>query len=389
MSFGNPTGLRNGMMGRLRDRNFEVKGRVVMGADVDGSRYYWNEYNIVDDSGERATLVYEETGRGGEWKLFTMFEPEFPMTAADAATRKIGDELNLEGTQVRVTLVDESRVYHIDGQSPEGVELEDIAHYFNAEARNVMIVVSWTGNEVEYFRGETLARGEVARAFNIPAETRNNFFQTQRLADGSPTGWKFASTLLPLFVFGVIAFLFATKFSSCRSQRNLPPMPHTPASAAKLQVGSRGYLDGKRQRVRVHDLVEIATVGSLYDRHEYDLVDDEESSSLLVQNPKDFALYTPMQPFKPMTPAAAAALRVGQFVDVDGFIAPVSELFQSAIRVTNVVSLTDVRTAEVSYGFTAKTNTILLLVRWSSDHINFYRGRTISEKEVTTAFARP
>ena len=83
MSFTNPTALRIGMTGDLSGRQFRVVGRVVMGLDDNGETCYWNEFNIVDDAGEHATLVFEDAGRGGEWKLFTMFEPEYPMTAED------------------------------------------------------------------------------------------------------------------------------------------------------------------------------------------------------------------------------------------------------------------------------------------------------------------
>ncbi len=82
-----------------------------MGVEVDGEIYYWSEFNLQTAAGEEATLVYEETERGGEWRLFTMFEPEYPMTAADA-----GDETGRRttstsnGADVRVTLVDSSRV---------------------------------------------------------------------------------------------------------------------------------------------------------------------------------------------------------------------------------------------------------------------------------------
>src|ERR1041385_3980119 len=169
MSFVNPTALPIGMTGDLSGRHYRVVGRVVMGMDDDGA-CYWNEFNIVDDAGKPATLVFEETARGGEWKLFTMFEPEYPMTAEDAATRRAGDELNLEGTQVRVTLVDESRVYHIEGEAPEGVEVGDVAHYFNAAAGNKMLVVSWTGEEVEFYWGTDLTSGTVAAAFDLQSE---------------------------------------------------------------------------------------------------------------------------------------------------------------------------------------------------------------------------
>ena len=141
MSFANPTRLRIGMHANFGGKDYRLVGRVVMGVTDDGETYYWNEFNLEGKDGSYADLVYEESERGGEWRLFTMFEPEYPMTAADATTKRIGDRLNLTGTDVRVTLLDTSRVYRIEGKAPEGVEVGDVAKYFNAEAGSIMQVV--------------------------------------------------------------------------------------------------------------------------------------------------------------------------------------------------------------------------------------------------------
>lgn len=142
MSFDNPTRLRIGMHGNFAGKDYRVAGRVVMGETEGGETYYWNEFNLESTDGSYADLVFEETERGGEWRLFTLFEPEYPMTAADAATKRVGDHLNLTGENIRITLRSASRVYHIEGQAPEGVEVGDVANYFNAEAGNIMQVVS-------------------------------------------------------------------------------------------------------------------------------------------------------------------------------------------------------------------------------------------------------
>jgi hypothetical protein len=42
------------------------------------------------------------------------------------------------------------------------------AHYFNAEAANLLFVVSWTGDDVEFYEGQNLPRGDVERAFGLP-----------------------------------------------------------------------------------------------------------------------------------------------------------------------------------------------------------------------------
>lgn len=47
--------------------------------------------------------------------------------------------VDITGKPMRVTCVDESRVLQIEGEAPEGVEVGDIAHYFNAETASDMV----------------------------------------------------------------------------------------------------------------------------------------------------------------------------------------------------------------------------------------------------------
>src|SRR5262245_47022815 len=174
------------------------------------------------------------------------------MTAADAASKRIGDRLNLEGHDVRVTLVDETRVYHIEGEAPEGVEVGDVAHYFNAEAGSRMFVVSWTGNEVECFRGVTLSVARIASAFHLREGELDGLSRAPAAsflssASNAPSGGvglasgavvKMAAIVL-LFVFAIAAF------ATIRSRGLRATVAKTLAPTARLVVGSRGNLSGK------------------------------------------------------------------------------------------------------------------------------------------------
>ena len=79
MSFENPTRLRIGMHGNFNGRDYRLIGRVVLGVTDAGETYYWNEFNLQARDGTGATLVHETTERGEEWRLFTMFDPEYPL----------------------------------------------------------------------------------------------------------------------------------------------------------------------------------------------------------------------------------------------------------------------------------------------------------------------
>ena len=391
MSFANPTPLRIGMTGTFSGKRYRVAGRVVMGMDDGGETYYWNEFNLVNLEGETSTLVYEETEQGGQWRLFILFEPQYPMTAEDAATRQVGDELDFGDGQYRVTLVDESRVYHIEGEAPEGVEVGDVANYFNAEAGTKMNVVSWTGDEVEYYSGVDLAPATVMSAFNLPVERPNQLgsflSSTESGASPMPTAVKFIGGFMILVV------LFAS-YSSCRPLlRRQVAVVKTSAPASPLKAGLSGTLDGRRCEVRAHAVVEIGQVGLRYDRHEYQLVDATGNQALLVYGwkpgGKDWLLFTPLQPLEPLTPQQAGAVRWGQTVNVDGIVAQVSDLCQCTIRQVDGSELPDFKPGDVLYNFSGKTDSIWLLVRWRESGIAFYRGKAFATKEVIAAFKPP
>src|SRR5262245_46398834 len=130
MRFDNPTPIRIGMVGEFFRKRYRVAGRVVLGMEELGRTFFWNEFNLVNTEGEALDLVFEITEEGAEWRLLTLFDPEPPLAAAVAATKRVGDHINLGGTNVVVTAVSESRIYHIEGVAAEGEDLGDVAKYF-------------------------------------------------------------------------------------------------------------------------------------------------------------------------------------------------------------------------------------------------------------------
>ncbi len=394
MSHANPTALRLGMTGTLSDRRFRVVGRVVMGMEEDGETYYWHEFNLADDRGGFATLVYEDTDHGGEWRMFTQFEMEYPVTAADAASKRVGDPLNLDGTPVRVTLVDESRVYEIEGEAPEGVEVGDVAHYFNAEAANTMQVVSWTGDEVECFRGVTLPAGVLESAFKLPRTSASNL--SRALESGTAAGagydkWSaFAIKLVGVILVTVMVFVGFSYWKKSRARRS----SILTAPASPLAVGNAGTLDGVQYRIRSHALVEVAQVGRVQSRREYELVDDEGNSARLIHGYQpgagDWMLFLPLRSLEPMTPAQAAALSVGTIVKVDGVVAPVAELFQAVVRQIEFAANAAPTPTDgpVTFGYRGRSGMTHLEARWNNDGIHFERGRDLKAAAVLTAFGR-
>jgi hypothetical protein len=391
MNFPNPTPLRVGMVGTFSGKRYRVAGRVVMGMEENGQTYYWNEFNLENLEGESSTLAYEETESGGQWRMFILFEPQYPMTAEDAAAKGVGDTLDFGEGPYRVTLVDESRVYQIEGVPPEGVELGDVARYFNAETGAKMIVVSWTGDEVEYYTGADLSPETVMSAFNLrppPPEGAASF-----LSSGETTATAAPAVVKLVVVFLVVVILFASYSSSCHLTIRRAGVTRSGAPDSPLRTGMAGNLDGRNFRIQEHALVEIAQVGRRYDRHEYGLADENGNPALLVlgwkPGAKDWLLFTPVQPPEPLTPAQAAAVRWGQTVNLDGIAATVDDLAQSTVRQVDGAGPLSNQVGQVSYSFSGRAGDVRLLVRWSDGRISFYRGKALPPATVITAFGPP
>jgi hypothetical protein len=383
VSYSNPTPIRIGMTGNISGKLYRVVGRVVLGEQEDGEVYYWNEYSLETDGGDAATLVYEQTERGGEWRLFEMFDPKHPLTAADAAAKRVGDPLNLDGVQMSVQFVSQSRVYYLEGKAPEAVG--DVAHYFNAGAGNTMIVVSWTGDEVEFYRGLDLSQTTVSSAFNVRLVDSTRLFPASA-GHGSRAG--LVRGLVVALIFGILA---VTQFRSFTSRRRPPAVVTASAPASPLAVGKIGKLGGTRFQVQSDLLVEIAMVGRKFDRHEYLLSDDAGAKALLVRGSApgtaDWWLFQPLQPLNPLTPQQAAAVRWGQTVNIDSLAAKVTELFQATVRQVESPEASDLNNiGDVFFGFTARAQNTQVLVRWNATYINFFQGAALPEKEVLAAF---
>jgi hypothetical protein len=393
MSFENPTRLRIGMHGNFGGKDYRLIGRVVMGETEDGETYYWNEFNLQAKDGSSADLVYEETERGGEWRLFTMFEPEYPLTAADAATKRVGDSINLTGEDVRVTLRSSSRVYRIEGEAPEGIEVGAEANYFNAEAGDIMQVVSWTGEDVDFYNGVNLARGVVNSAFNLPPEpagfSSGKIFST---LSGSSSG-NYDSGVKFLLKGGAVIFLFIIIFGrgfSCSTDYEAAPVKKISAGPPPLTVGANGKLKDKNYRITGHAVVETAEVGLDFERQEYQLTDDYGKTDLLVcgLNPgdKDWTLFTALAPLLPPSAKECAAKKVGDTVNVDGVVGPVREIFLCTLRQIEGSGLMDGQNPSQCFGYLAQTEYGgSLLVRWNSRTITFWHGINVPAN--TAAFA--
>jgi hypothetical protein len=393
MSLENNTRLRIGMHANFNGLDYQLMGRSVLGETEAGETYYWSEFNLETQSGDEATLVYEETERGGQWRLFTQFEPEYPMTAADAATKQVGDQLNLTDKTVRVTFRGASRVFKVEGKGPEGENAGTEAEYFNAEAGGIMQVVSWTGEEVEFYNGLSLSSGMVASAFKVPsaelAPAGGGIFSSFTGSGSGNSSNPGRVIGLTVFII-VIFFLFYGRNLSCSTNYEGGAVKKTFAGPPPLLVGAAGQMDGRNFRITAHAIVEIAEVNAKWERHEYQLTDDYGAKALLVAGTRagadEWMLLYSVSPLQAPTAQQLAAKKMGESVAVDTFSGKVGEIFQATIELTDGGPLTGLATGTVTYGLASANGTETLLARWNGSAIQFFQGKAVPSKQVKTVF---
>jgi hypothetical protein len=279
----------------------------------------------------------------------------------------------------------------VEGEPPKGVAKDDVAKYFNAKAGAEMIVVSWTGEEVEYYRGGPTSRRRIEAAFGLPVTkpARSRAGSTS----GADTDWGDWKQILWV---AVIVIIFGAR--GCDAYRDWryehPPSPPPPpvrqaAPRTRLPDGVCGTLAGEILTVRGHALVEIGRVGAVFERHEYVVVNNRGEEALLVQGLRgDAREWHLLRHLKTtMSPYDAARDRAGQPVELAGQRVSVTQLFVSK-RLDSEGGLVASETwRAVQYGWIARAGDAWFVARWTEDDLQLWRGEALKDDAVYAAFS--
>jgi len=293
---------------------------------------------------------------------------------------------------VRVTFRGASEVCFIEGQPPEGEIVGTVAKYFNAEAGGIMQVVSWTGDEVEFYDGADLSPGVVSSAFGL-SPASGGWREPEPTSEDSrsePYRGNVKAILLVVWAAVILFFVFGQGYSCARYYEARPPL-HAPAATPPLAVGTAGTLLDKHYRITAHSLVEISEVNQRWDRHEYELTDDVGSKTLLVCGEKsdatDWILYQPYFPTSGLGPQAAAAQKMGDRLDLDGFSGKIDDIFSSRIKAVDGDVPGGLETNTISYGFhVAGQYNTTVIARWTESGMLYFRGQPLPGSKITAAF---
>ncbi len=388
MNIENPTELKLGATGMLDGRRYTVAGRVVLSVELNGETYSWNEFNLRDSGGGFLTLVYEEVEEGSPWKIFKLIDPLRPLSVPEAAAKRIGDSVDFNGIKTRVTLVGQSRVDGIEGLPPEGVEIGDVANYFNAENGAQTFVASWTGDEIEFYQGQIASNARIDGAFHLPrsqAESATKFTSSDAdsILDSIGSG--------ALKIFGFLLLLFFSVHSCERDVSPPEPRAKQMASATRLPDGAGWAFGGRTYTVAGYALVEVAAVAGKYDRYEYDLVDGAGQHALLVNSlggdAHEWHLLTPLDVPGDFTPYVAGAVRQTRTAVVAGRSVQVLQLFRAQVLKTEDRFASTVWPDAAHYGLVARQSDEWLIARWTESRLQLLGGRVLVEKDVLGGFS--
>jgi len=388
MSHANPTPIRVGMTGTFAGKAYTIIARVVMGMDEEGETYYWNEFYLSDGSDRIAMLVCEEVYGAQQWRLFTEFTPQQPLNAREAGLKKVGDRVSLDGVSAEVTVVDETRVYFIEGKAPDWVSVGDVAQYFNAEAGGKMWVVSWSGDEVEYYRGLNLHGELVAQALGLPAGS----FRTASSSSSSSSFASFIGLGSALAAFAVVGFFLfrgcggshsPVRYTSYSAPAPPPVVARQPAPPPPLTVGTNVVLDGRSYQVITHRVTGFTKVNSQWNTHHYQVTDDSGQTNLLAVRLQSASpslhLFKQHVATRPPTPSVAAAMRVGEKVTLDDYEGTVTELLMSHEVSRIGPPIAGLGTNGLTYHYLATGTNGMLLASWNGERVVFHRGMAVAK----------
>ena len=191
-----------------------------------------------------------------------------------------------------------------------------------------------------------------------------------------------------------VLFLFFIIFGrtlSCSTDYEASPVKKISAGTSPLTIGASGKLNDKHYRVTGHVVVEIAEVGLDFERHEYQLTNDDGITDLLVcglkPGEKNWTLFTPLAPLLPPSAKECAAKKIGEMVNVDGVDGPVREIFLSTFHQAEGTAATEGQTGSPWFGYLAQAEYSSLFVRWNSRTISFQHGKNVAANDAIAAFA--
>jgi DNA-directed RNA polymerase subunit RPC12/RpoP len=199
------TQFQIGMKGTLAGEQHEIIGRVLY---RDNQGYTWDEWILLSAAGDYRWLSDDEDEGVVLWHIFTPTQPLDPNTVRD------GQTINLTGDPVHVTEVTHATIAYMEGELIWKAKVGDTIRALDAAGpQGEMFSIEWTGDQIEFYRGERMNRADAAVAFGLPAISRPT---TANAADDDTAGDSTRAARVQTPIGGILSIvLFIIIFCVC------------------------------------------------------------------------------------------------------------------------------------------------------------------------------
>jgi hypothetical protein len=160
-----PSPLVLGGTGLIERAPYHIQSHTLVEIAQVGQVYERHEYHLSSDDGANGLLVYGWKPGDKEWLLFTPFQPQPSLTPQQAAAKRAGDKVDLDGSAATVTEIFLTTIRQIEIQ--ELAELTNGAMFYGFQARSGrnLFLTRWNESGISCYRGRPLPAQDVIRAF--------------------------------------------------------------------------------------------------------------------------------------------------------------------------------------------------------------------------------
>jgi hypothetical protein len=160
--------LATGASGPLAQHTYTIQAHAVVEVARVVGRHDRREYLLQDEAQEPAILVNGLSGGSQEWHLLRRINPPPELTPYDAAAKRRGAAIRIDGRDLRITDLFSSRASAADGPAAGGALPGTLQYGFVATDSAELFVARWTENQIQLHRGAAVNEADVLAALRRP-----------------------------------------------------------------------------------------------------------------------------------------------------------------------------------------------------------------------------
>ena len=156
--------LPTGAQGTLAQRSYVIDSHSLVEIARVAGRHDRREYQLHDDMSRAALLVNGLSGGSKEWHLFRPAPVTPGLTPHDAATKRKGTAVTVDGRAMQIIDLFQSKTNTTGGVSNSSVQPAPLQYGFVASDTGAWLIARWTENQIQFLLGTAIPEAEVMAA---------------------------------------------------------------------------------------------------------------------------------------------------------------------------------------------------------------------------------